>query len=125
MSWEACPALGVFLPLCLPSHAYRDHPALLIVRPLAVPQLREALLPSSPGVQYREIEVGTGREAALGATCEVQYIVYRLASGAYFKNSGGGTPVLLYALGYGFEGARDVGEVYRFRYVCVCTASGL
>lgn len=67
------------------------------------------------GIQYREIETGSGREALFGSTCEITYIVYRLSSGAYFKNSGGGTPILLFALGYGFEGQADDGEVYRFR----------
>ena len=46
--------------------------------------------------------------------CEVTYTVYRLSTGAYFKYSSGGTPVLLWGLGYGYEGADDVGSVYRF-----------
>jgi hypothetical protein len=40
--------------------------------------------------------------------------VYKLSSGAYFKYSSGGTPVLLFALGYGTEGKNDVGETYTF-----------
>lgn len=40
--------------------------------------------------------------------------MFRLASGAYFKYSSGGTPVLLYALGYGTEGKNDIGETYSF-----------
>lgn len=43
-----------------------------------------------------------------------RYTVYKLSSGAYFKYSSGGTPVLLYALGYGTEGKNDVGETYTF-----------
>lgn len=41
-------------------------------------------------------------------------MVYKLSSGAYFKYSSGGTPVLLFALGYGTEGKNDVGETYTF-----------
>jgi hypothetical protein len=40
--------------------------------------------------------------------------VYRLASGAYYKYSSGGTPVFLWSVGYGNEGKDDVGSVYRF-----------
>ena len=47
-----------------------------------------------------------------GVTC--RYTVYKLSSGAYFKYSSGGTPVLLYALGYGTEGKNDVGDTYTF-----------
>jgi hypothetical protein len=47
-----------------------------------------------------------------GAQC--RYTVYKLSSGAYFKYSSGGTPVLLFALGYGTEGKNDVGETYTF-----------
>jgi hypothetical protein len=43
-----------------------------------------------------------------------RYTVFKLAPGAYFKYSSGGTPVLLFALGYGTEGKRDVGETYAF-----------
>ncbi|KAL6754716.1 hypothetical protein V8C86DRAFT_2694997 [Haematococcus lacustris] len=71
-------------------------------------------LPS--GVQYRELDPGQGpRAAQYGDTLEVQYTVYRLASGAYFKYSSGGTPVLLWALGSGFEGADDLDTTYRFK----------
>lgn len=70
---------------------------------------------ASAGVQYREIETGSGGVAAeLGSICEISYVVYRLSSGAYFKYSSGGTPVFLFSLGYGQEGKRDVGETYRF-----------
>jgi hypothetical protein len=47
-----------------------------------------------------------------GGQC--RYTVYKLSSGAYFKYSSGGTPVLLFALGYGTEGKNDVGETYTF-----------
>eukprot|EP00803_Ostreobium_quekettii_P007037 evm.model.scf_447EXC.2 EVM.evm.TU.scf_447EXC.2 scf_447EXC:14068-17358(-) len=70
-------------------------------------------LPS--GVQYREFLEGTGRSATAGSVCDITYIVYRLSSGAYFKYSSGGTPVLLFATGYGTEGKDDVGSTYRFR----------
>lgn len=46
--------------------------------------------------------------------CEIRYVVYRLSSGAYFRLSGGGTPIFLYSLGYGQEGKDDEGDVYRF-----------
>lgn len=62
----------------------------------------------------REIEEGTGAEALLGSGCSIRYTMYRLASGAYFKYSGGGTPVFLEALGYGTEGKNDMGETYAF-----------
>lgn len=42
-------------------------------------------------------------------------------SGAYYKYSSGGTPVLLWALGSGFEGQDDLDEVYRFRWVAGST----
>jgi len=45
-------------------------------------------LPS--GIQYRELAVGTGKAAKLGALCEMSYTVYRLSSGAYYKYSSGG-----------------------------------
>ncbi|KAG2426955.1 hypothetical protein HXX76_012740 [Chlamydomonas incerta] len=67
------------------------------------------------GLQYRELLEGSGPEAALGSICEVSYVVYRLASGAYYKYSSGGTPVFLFSLGYGQEGKDDVGQTYRFR----------
>lgn len=50
----------------------------------------------------------------IGSICEIQYTVYRLSSGGYFKYSSGGSPVLLFGLGYGYELADDVGSVYRF-----------
>ena len=40
-----------------------------------------------------------------------------VCSGAYFKYSSGGTPLLLWALGYGFEQQDDFDEVYRFKWV--------
>jgi hypothetical protein len=43
-----------------------------------------------------------------------RYTVFKLSAGAYFKYSSGGTPVLLFALGYGTEGKNDVGETYDF-----------
>ncbi|KAG2485435.1 hypothetical protein HYH03_015814 [Edaphochlamys debaryana] len=67
------------------------------------------------GLQYRELAVGTGPEAALGSVLEITYTVYRLSSGAYYKYSSGGTPVFLFSLGYGKEGQDDVGTTYRFR----------
>ncbi|GAX77846.1 hypothetical protein CEUSTIGMA_g5288.t1 [Chlamydomonas eustigma] len=70
-------------------------------------------LPS--GIQYREMFSGRGKEVLFGSTCEIQYVVYRLAPGAYFKYSSAGTPILLFALGFGFEGQQDDGEFYRFR----------
>lgn len=51
---------------------------------------------------------------ALTWNVHCRYTVYKLSSGAYFKYSSGGTPVLLYALGYGTEGKNDVGETYTF-----------
>jgi hypothetical protein len=33
---------------------------------------------------------GLGLQAAVGAQCEISYSVFRLSSGAYFKNSSGG-----------------------------------
>lgn len=50
----------------------------------------------------------------VGRVCDILYTVYRLSSGGYYRYSGGGTPVLLYGLGYGYEGADDVGSTYRF-----------
>lgn len=46
---------------------------------------------------------------------QISYTVYRLASGAYYKYSSGGTPVYLWSLGYGNEGKDDLDAVYRFR----------
>jgi hypothetical protein len=57
------------------------------------------------GLQYRALLEGTGPRAQIGDTCEITYVVYRLASGAYYKYSSGGTPVFLYSLGYGQVGA--------------------
>ncbi|GFR44958.1 hypothetical protein Agub_g6268, partial [Astrephomene gubernaculifera] len=67
------------------------------------------------GTQYRELLEGSGPAATHGSVCEISYIVYRLSSGAYYKYSGGGTPVFLFSLGYGQEGKDDVGQTYRFR----------
>lgn len=67
------------------------------------------------GIQYREIEKGTGKEAIVGGLCDIRYTVYRLSSGGYYKYSSGGTPVFLYSLGYGQQGQDDLGDVYRFR----------
>ena len=53
------------------------------------------------GLQYRELLEGTGPEALFGSVCDISYVVYRLASGAYYKYSSGGTPVFLFSLGYG------------------------
>ena len=50
----------------------------------------------------------------LGAQLVIRYTIYKLASGAYFKYSSGGTPVLLFAKGYGTEGKDDVGDTYAF-----------
>ncbi|KAG1654333.1 hypothetical protein FOA52_013732 [Chlamydomonas sp. UWO 241] len=73
------------------------------------------LVTLASGLQYREMVVGTGSDAAAaGDVLEIQYIVYRLTNGAYFKYSSGGTPVLLYAMGFGFEGQKDEDDVYRF-----------
>lgn len=67
------------------------------------------------GIQYREILEGPdkGPTAELGDILELAYTVYRLSSGAYFKYSSGGTPVLLWSVGYGTEGQDDVGTVIR------------
>jgi hypothetical protein len=43
-----------------------------------------------------------------------RYTIYKLSAGAYFKYSSDGTPVLLFALGYGTEGKNDVGDTYTF-----------
>jgi hypothetical protein len=71
-------------------------------------------LPS--GIQYRELDEGRvdGKVAAKGDTLYILYTVYRLAPGAYFKYSSGGTPIFLWSRGYGNEGQDDVGDPYRF-----------
>ncbi|CAG9461710.1 unnamed protein product [Pedinophyceae sp. YPF-701] len=70
-------------------------------------------LPS--GVQYRELQEGTGaRTAEIGSVCEIAYTVYRLSSGAYYKYSSGGLPVMLFSFGTGKEIGDSVGDVYRF-----------
>lgn len=71
-------------------------------------------LPS--GIQYRELDEGKadGKVAAKGDTLFIMYTVYRLAPGAYFKYSSGGTPIFLWSRGYGNEGQDDVGATYKF-----------
>ena len=71
-------------------------------------------LPS--GIQYRELDEGKsdGKTAQKGDTLFVLYTVYRLAPGAYFKYSSGGTPIFMWARGYGTEGQDDVGATYKF-----------
>jgi len=69
-------------------------------------------LPS--GIQYREINPGNGRPCNNGDVCAISFQVFRLSSGAYFKYSSGGRPILLFAQGYGTEGQDDVGSVYKF-----------
>ena len=67
------------------------------------------------GLQYREYVVGTeGDEIVAGSRVEAMYKVYRLSSGAYFKYSSGGSPVLVRARGYGTEGRDDIGDTYDF-----------
>lgn len=67
------------------------------------------------GLQYREYAVGTsGAVATAGSRVDFSYKVFRLSSGAYFKYSSGGTPVLLWARGYGSEGRDDVGDTVSF-----------
>jgi len=67
------------------------------------------------GLQYREYVVGTeGDEIVAGSRVEAMYKVFRLSSGAYFKYSSGGSPVLLWGRGYGFEGRDDIGDTYDF-----------
>jgi len=73
-------------------------------------------LPS--GIQYREILTGTGTACDQGSVCAISYQVFRLSSGAYFKYSSGGRPILLFAQGYGTEGQDDVGSVYKFVLGC-------
>jgi hypothetical protein len=55
-----------------------------------------------------------GKKAQKGDTLYVLYTVYRLAPGAYFKYSSGGTPIFMWARGYGTEGQDDVGATYKF-----------
>ena len=71
-------------------------------------------LPS--GIQYRDLDEGkeNGKVAQKGDTLFVLYTVYRLAPGAYFKYSSGGTPIFMWARGYGTEGQDDVGATYKF-----------
>lgn len=40
--------------------------------------------------------------------------MFRLAPGAYFKYSSGGSPILMWSQGYGQEGKRDLDETYNF-----------
>ena len=71
-------------------------------------------LPS--GVQYRELAAGSPEMPAAerGDVLDVQYKVFRLASGAYFKYSSGGTAIYMWSLGFGEEGKNDLGAIYRF-----------
>ena len=70
-------------------------------------------LPS--GIQFREYDEGSGsKRCKKGSKVSILFKVYRLSSGAYFKYSSGGTPVLLWARGYGSEGLDDVGVPYSF-----------
>jgi len=67
------------------------------------------------GLRYREYVTGeVGEEAMAGSRVDARYKVFRLSSGAYFKYSSGGTPVLLWSRGYGAEGRDDVGETISF-----------
>ena len=67
------------------------------------------------GLRYREYVAGeVGEEAMKGSRVDARYKVFRLSSGAYFKYSSGGTPVLLWSRGYGAEGRDDVGETVSF-----------
>ena len=64
------------------------------------------------GLRYREYVTGEiGEEAMAGSRVDARYKIFRLSSGAYFKYSSGGTPVLLWSRGYG---ADDVGETISF-----------
>jgi hypothetical protein len=71
-------------------------------------------------VQYREVLTGTrGSPVVPGAVCQIRYTVYRLSSGAYFKESSGGKPVYMFSSGYGKEGKvcwTVVVRHSRFRY---------
>jgi hypothetical protein len=64
------------------------------------------LVTMDSGLQYREMDVGrpSGKVAAKGDEMFVLYKVFRLAPGAYFKYSSGGTPILMFSQGYGYEG---------------------
>lgn len=74
------------------------------------------LIVKESGLKFREIEVGTkGNVVVPGATVEIKYTVWRLSSGAYFKESSGGKPVYLWSLGYAKEGKNDLGETYRLQ----------
>ncbi|KAK3263061.1 hypothetical protein CYMTET_28116 [Cymbomonas tetramitiformis] len=67
------------------------------------------------GLKYREINTGLkGPLVVPGSNVDIYYTVYRLSSGAYFKESSGGKPVYLFSLGFGNEGKDDVGKVYSF-----------
>ena len=67
------------------------------------------------GLRYREYVAGeVGEEATKGSRVDARYKVFRLSSGAYFKYSSGGTPVLLWSRGYGAEGRDDAGETISF-----------
>ncbi|QDZ17549.1 peptidyl-prolyl cis-trans isomerase [Chloropicon primus] len=70
-------------------------------------------LPS--GVQFRDI-VPSSRpgEALPSSVCDICFVVYRLAPGAYFKYSSGGTPIYMFSQGYGNEGKDDVGSTFTF-----------
>eukprot|EP00242_Pyramimonas_sp_CCMP2087_P010163 CAMPEP_0198207686 /NCGR_PEP_ID=MMETSP1445-20131203/11119_1 /TAXON_ID=36898 /ORGANISM="Pyramimonas sp., Strain CCMP2087" /LENGTH=310 /DNA_ID=CAMNT_0043880811 /DNA_START=133 /DNA_END=1068 /DNA_ORIENTATION=- len=74
------------------------------------------LIVKESGLKYREILTGNkGQPAVPGALCEIRYTVYRLSSGAYFKESSGGKPVYMWSLGYGKEGKNDLEALYRFK----------
>ena len=78
------------------------------------------LVTLASGIQYRDVTVGDGGrrgdgEAIAGAVCDIEYVAYRLAPGAYFKYSSGGTPIYLFSLGYGNEGKDDAGDTFRFK----------
>jgi hypothetical protein len=45
-------------------------------------------------------------------------------AGGYYKYSSGGSPVFLFALGYGTQGQDDAGDVYRFRLAAQLVAAG-
>ena len=78
---------------------------------------RGVLVTLPSGVQYRELDEGKSAGdvvAQKGDTLFVMYTVYRLAPGAYFKYSSGGTPIFMWARGYGTEGQDDVGATYKF-----------
>jgi len=63
------------------------------------------------GLRYREYAKGDEGDAArAGSRVDFAFKVYRLSSGAYFKYASGGTPILVYGRGYGYEGLDDVGD---------------